>query len=706
MTAAPAADGRREFAFDLATALAVCVLCLLVFWTSMRLGSARMDVPLVYTGDALQYGYIIESAGRAGGLGHIDNAAAPFSTQNLDFPNGDTANLLLARMLGAEGEFGLRFNLFFLASVVLTALSGFAVARAIGLRRALAAAVAVAFTLLPFHFSRIGHLFYTNYSTMAVALWLCVRVAQPIWSAHAQSPWRRRWTLGLIALACAWCGATGVYYAFFTCLALGVTGVIHALDSRDWRAFARAAALGGAIAAVTAVQLVPTALMQREIGKNEQVARRGFEETEINGLKIVQMLLPTSGHRIDKFNELRSVYDSRAPLVAENSTASLGLLGAAGLCLALALALLPRLAAGLPRPVQLSSRLVLALVLFATIGGFGMVFALGITPQLRALNRISPFIGLLSLIVAAGVVQHLLTGPRARLAAIAIGLIAIVVAYLDQAPHRGRRDLPPFYAGTAAAFDSDRDFARELAQRLPKGANVLQLPYLDYPEVGAALGDYTQFRNNLHAPQLHWTHGAMKGRAESRWLQMLALSEPERFVAQATAVGFAAVVVDKRGMTALIERQIAAIAARSSPQIVQSRDGTQVAYVLQPRSAAVARAVAPDSGWYALEGGPERYWVWAKGDALLRLSDPLAGRDCSLALNLKTWAPRTVQAVSGYTVLATVDLVPGREATLQFKVPAQATSIWLRGGHAQRSPTADPRPVSFGWTLDSAPVCR
>ncbi|WP_046657857.1 hypothetical protein [Lysobacter capsici] len=699
-------DQRRAFAADAATALAVCALCFLVFWSSMRLSALRMDVPMVYAGDALQYGYIIESADRAGGLGHIDNTAAPFTTQNLDFPNGDYANILLARMLGPAGEFGLRFNMFFLTSIFLTALSGFAVARSVGLNRALASIVALSFTLLPFHFARLGHLFYTNYSAAAISFWLCMLATRPIWSAHTQSPWRRRGQFALIGLACAWCGSTGVYYAFFSCLALGVVGAVSSIHHGNCRPFFRAAILGALIAGTTMVQLMPSMLMHHDLGKNDEVAKRDFSESEIYGLKVSQLLLPIESHPIRRFRNLRSTYNSTAPLVNENSTAALGLLGSFGLCLALLLLVIPKFASTLPRHTQLSSQLLFSLLLFATIGGFGVMFALLVSPQLRALNRISPFIDYLALIVAAGVAQHLLFAKVRNKIAITVvtALVALVVIY-DQAPIRNRKGFPPTFAANATAFDSDRDFAKALAMRLPAGAMVLQLPYIEYPEVGAALGDYTQFRNNLHAPKLHWTHGAMKGRAESRWLQALANSAPGQFARTVNAIGYSAIVVDKRGVTSLIEQQLAAMSHNQS-SVIESTDGTQTAYILEKPTQSHARAVGADSGWYRLESGGTSSWQWAAGDASLKLSPTESKQNCTIAISLKTWEPRRVNAVVDDKILASVDLIPGTPGALQVAVPSATSRIYLRSTPAARSPTSDPRPVSFGLIMDSAPLCR
>src|SRR6185436_1991128 len=76
-----------------------------------------------------------------------------------------------------------------------------------------------------------------------------------------------------------------------------------------------------------------------------------------------------------------------------------------------------------------------ASILYAMVGGFGYLFALLVTPEMRALNRISVFVaftGIAAFLIAA---QALLAG-RSREAAAAAGLaLAIMfVALVDQVP--------------------------------------------------------------------------------------------------------------------------------------------------------------------------------------------------------------------------------------------------------------------------------
>ena len=102
------------------------------------------------------------------------------------------------------------------------------------------------------------------------------------------------------------------------------------------------------------------------------------------------LFLPVARHHSRALAEVRSIYDSDIRLLqTENTDATLGLVGSAGLAVLLAVALLPVRRAWLLGPL---SGLAVFSVLLGTIGGPGALFNLLVTPQVRCYNRISVFI--------------------------------------------------------------------------------------------------------------------------------------------------------------------------------------------------------------------------------------------------------------------------------------------------------------------------
>ncbi len=687
-------------------ALAACAYCLVIFWQAMGFDQTSLSVPLSYDGDSLQYSFVIEAFASDKGVGSIENAGAPFGTQNLDFPNADFTNLFLSSIVAGDGQFGARFNLYLLLTILLTTFSAFFTARAFGLRPAWAATAAIAFTLLPFHFWRLPHLFYTNYSAAAVSVWLALRLSMPPEAdSTATKGWRKSLGIAAFVLGCVWCGSTGVYYAFFSCIVLASAGVLASFRNGKWFPAKRAGIGLLIIVGVVGLQLLPTSSFVQENGENERVAKRSLQETDLYGLRLAQLVLPIAGHRVPALARIRAKYEAEAGNINENETATLGVFGVFGLIAALFIAVAAPFRRKLDWDYELVGVLLLILFLFATVGGLGSIFSLLITPQLRALNRISPFIGLLAVLIASGVMQSIVDRFKIGILHPIAAVIAILVIVFDQVPY-GMGDHSAKRSATKVRFESDRIFANSIHTSLGSGARVLQLPYIEYPESGAAIGEYVQFRNNLHAPSLHWTYGAMKGRPEASWLRLISSLPPDLFVRTLNATDFSGVVVDERGNNELITRQVDAFVASAPSKRIVSKDATQSGYLLENAPRERARALAPLQGWYELEQSGESVWMWSSGEAGLQLSPPSETSSCTATITVSALRPQRISVNANGRTLESVALAANQAAPLRFRVPADTRRITLSSDEAPAQPgTSDVRLLGFQWLIVDPPVC-
>jgi phosphoglycerol transferase len=692
--------------------IVACLIAILVSVIVCRYGVGltygRGDVPFLYEGDSLQYSYVLE-AQKAGSVAHIDLAGAPIGTDHLDFPNADYANHVMANAVAAPGDFGERYNRVYLLGVALTALAGFAVARRLGIGLALSVAVSIAFSVLPFHFMREAHLYYNNYSALALSLLVATWTYLPPSPGAAPRTRSQRWqSIAARTAILIWIGATGIYFAFFTCVLLGAAGVLSFLQFRSTAGLRRMTLSIAVIVCCTSLQLLPTVLYRMENGRNDQVAARVMSETEIYGLKIAQMLLPVPEHRFDLFARLRQKYDVLAPLNTENSTAGLGLVGALGFCLALLILLVPAFRSRLPQQAQFAAMTVAIMTVFATIGGFAALFSLIVSPEIRSVNRVSPLIGFASLIVLASVMQTLAAAYNRRWLPPLAAALMVLIAIPDQVPDR-RRMLKERTAAAAVRFDSDRKFVADLRRHVPAGANVLQLPFLEYPETNSPLGHYTQLRNQLHGLDLHWTYGAMKGRAASNWLSMLTTRPAEEAVRLFDAAGYSAVVVDERDRTPWIEDFMRVLSAAHPLTTIVSDDRSQTGYALKtPPVVRPALLLAPGSGWYSPEDqGGGKLMMWSSGDAALRIAPVAGGRaGCSLGLSLGTVVPRHVDVLLDGVRVAQAELSPQTRIQLAIAIPKPGALVQIQTSPDAAPPgNGDSRTLAFSQLFDGPLLC-
>lgn len=668
----------------------------------------RADVPLLYEGDSLQYSYVLEVQ-KAGSVADIDLAGAPIGTDHMDFPNADYANNAMANSVAAPGDFGERYNRVYLLGVALTALAGFSVARRLGIGLALSIAVSIVFSTLPFHFLREAHLYYNNYSALALGLLVATWTYLP---PAPDAPTRRRTRRWMSVAArtsiLIWIGTNGIYFAFFTCVLLGAAGVLSLLQFRSTAGLRRAALSIAVIVCCTFLQLMPTLLYRMENGRNEQVAARKVAETEIYGLKIAQLLLPVPDHRLDAFARLRHDYDVNTPLNNENSSAALGVLGASGFCLSLLILLVPALRSRFPQQAQFAAMTVAIMTAFATVGGFAALFSLIVSPEIRSVNRVSPLIGFASLIVLAWMVQILAAANNRRWLPPLAAALMVAIAIPDQLPDR-RRELKHRNAVAIAEFDADRRFIADLRRHLPAQANVLQLPFVEYPETKSSIGHYTQFRNHLHGLDLRWTYGAMKGRTASNWLSLLSRRPPAEAVRLFDAAGYAAVVVDERGRTPWIDSFLRELAAAHPLVEIASSNGTQTGYALKtPSAPRPALLLAAERGWHSPEDQHDgSLLMWSSGDATLRIipiADGIAG--CSLNLDMGTVIARRIELIVAGTSIAQAELVPQKRTQLTIPVPRSGADVLIRTTPEAAPPgNGDKRNLGFSILFPGPLLC-
>jgi phosphoglycerol transferase len=523
---------------------------------ALRLDRADLHVPLCYTWDSLlcqtwikgvlEHGWYLENA----------DLGAPFGQQMYDFPLADSLHFLAIKLLGRlVPDPAAVYNLYYLLSFPLTTLTTLFALRRFRLSYAVSVAAALLFAFLPLHFARLIHYFLACYYLVPLMGMVVLQVylgrfhAARSEDGSPESRWglAGRWLVGLTT--CALTGMAGVYYAFFACFFLLVAGLGALCARRGWGALGVGVALTLIVAVSTGLTLSPSILYKLHNGPNLAAVDRGPAEAEIYGLRITQLLLPVTEHRLPRFARFKRHYNRTAPLVNENDTASLGVAGSAGFLLLLGWLLFRRRGAGRPGLFDALAVCTTAGVLLATMGGLSSLFTYLTVPYIRGYNRIAVYLGFFALCAVAVVLQRAAdrwAGTPRRKAVFWLLLAALVA--LGVADQTSSANVPN-YARWRHDYAEDEDFVRRLEAAVPAGTMVYQLPYMPFPEVPPRHGitDYDLFRPYLHAHTLRWSYGAMKGREADDWQRALVpWSQAERLPLLALA-GFGGVCVDRAG---------------------------------------------------------------------------------------------------------------------------------------------------------------
>jgi phosphoglycerol transferase len=506
-----------------------------------------LSAPFMYSGDELFHSWMTQRV-IEGWLFDNPRSGYPFGSLFLDYPGSDFANHLLMKLLGwLGGNFQFTLNLYFLLGFFVTFAFAYLAFRGLGLSIILSLVGAFVFDFLPFHFLRLGHLFYTWYFVVPVFFclgFICFKSAE-VNSYLRPSP-RMLFLLaaGLIAVA-----SFGVYNALFGVIVLSVAGVAGVIAHKSFRPIGWAAACAAMVTAGVLLNVLPNIAHRTTNGPNPEVAQRSPVESEVYALKMTQLIIPHPGHRNERLAGIASKYNQHTPLINENTTAALGVIGTAGL-LVLFAALLVRVAGGrVDDRLSLLALLVLILFLFGTVGGLGALFANIVSPAIRGWNRISVFIGFGAiagfLILLQATVQRYFPPSRHKIALAVVASSLVVLAFYDQTTPA----CLPCNEQIRSNFEHDRAFVQAIEKQLEPGAAVYQLPYMPFPEVPPQhhLPDYGLTVGFLHSHALHWSYGGMKGRPGDLFYRGLAQEPIERQIEVIKKLGFSGIYIDRRG---------------------------------------------------------------------------------------------------------------------------------------------------------------
>lgn len=527
----------------------------------------RLDfgVPYAYSGDGILYQAYAKGVLDHGWYWHNSNLGAPEGQQLFDFPglNGDTLNVLLIKAIGLfSSDVATVVHVFFLLTFPLAGLAAYLVLRRLGLSTAASTVCAVLFALLPFHFVRgEGHLLLSAYYAVPLGAYLVLAVL-----ADRPLVGPRRTTVATLAICAVIALASGTFYwSAFTIVLVGAAGLLRAGVTRSLRPLWQGGAVVAAIFALVLASLAPSLVYWASHGTNPEVGHRGPLESEDQGLKLAQLVLPMEQHRIGKLAELRQQYDDHFKRTEASVSTPLGVVASVGFIWLLAVSLLQLASPGRriapARHAQVAIAALLAL-LFAWTGGFATFVAV-VEPQIRAWNRLSIFIGFFSLAAVGLLLDRALRALRSRrrgamLVAALLGVV-LVVGLLDQTS----RSITLAYGAFRDEYRSDAAFMRAIDERLPEGASVFQLPYVPFPENPPVYGmaDYDHLRGYLHSDDLRWSYGFVKGRRGDPSPRLVAQPTTQQLVQEVHESGYAGIYIDRRGYpdaAAQLERELAA----------------------------------------------------------------------------------------------------------------------------------------------------
>lgn len=567
------------------------LLALVIAFIGMRITSIDQlsAAPLLnyHDGDALLILPMVKDAVERANIWRNDRMGAPGEFQIYDFPVIDHLHFAGLWLVGQlTGSYVTAFNVYFVLTYPLTALTALAVFRWFGFSLPAAGVGGLLYTFLQYHATRSqAHYFLSAYWVIPLSMYVVLQTARgepPFTETRdGQLRWALwRWgSLGAVVIALM-SALGGAYYGFFTCALLAFAGVYGSVAARSWKPGVSAGLLVGVIWAGGVAAHAPSIIFHATHGPNPLPTQRQPIEAELFGLKLADMLMPHVNHQCPAIARLAAKYHTDRPLPSENIMAPVGGFIAAGLVAVGVMFLLP---VARKWPYGPLGALVVFALLLATIGGLGSLFNFFVTAQIRAYCRMSVFIAFFGLFASCWALDRWLSGRPGARWVVFLGLAPVCI--LDQTPQPWfRPEIVAIRERNAVQFASDHEFFTRVEERLP-GGTVFALPHLPYPEnvMRHRMSSAYRFATGyLHTKTVRWSFGSMRERETDQWLIAVAAEPTPQLIKRIREAGFDGVCVDVYGYSEPEAKKLLdELTALCGPPCATQDDGSRVLFDLR-----------------------------------------------------------------------------------------------------------------------------
>lgn len=517
------------------------IATLAVLFISTHLTEYNFHYPISYQGDGLASAAMVKTIIETGWNSTNPNLGSPLTFNMANYPMVEGFHYLLIKFIALfSNNYAVVINTFYILSFPFAALSALIIMKQLGLRYPFAFVASILFAMAPYHFQRVtNHLFLSFYFTIPISTWLAIlTVENKVFKNYQYKI--------LCPLLCLLIGSSGAYYAFFGMFFISLGGLMSLIQSRKIKCLFPSLYLVSLITLSILINLSPSIIYKIKNPEHVNISQRAPSDSEIYGLNITAMFLPTEAFPSQYLQDIKNKYFKVTRLPASEPT-NLGLFASLGFILLIVL-LLVRSKSFLNNRIHILCILNAFAIFLSTMGGFGSLIAYSFFSQIRCYNRISIFIMFFSITCFFYLIQRTLKNTflykniSLLLSTLLILLITGVITQKQVFIYRWSPDW-------IAKMESDKNFIEQIETILPANSSVFQLPYIAFPESPKVndLENYDHFRAYLNSHSLKWSFGAMKEDSNDLWQRKVSSLPIQSFVNNLIYQNFNGLYIDRRG---------------------------------------------------------------------------------------------------------------------------------------------------------------
>lgn len=461
-----------------------------------------------------------------------------------------------ARFIAAyTDDFYVAENLFLLAIPVLNIMSAYFVFCKLGIRRWLSYAGSLIFALCPYIQMRLfNHQDLAAAECVPIAFMLCIWLMEDDkFAVPCKGYFKNIRNLLLILFGFLIANNGIVYYPFFSCFIILITGVVICLNNKNVRSIIPSVVTIGNIVFWVLVGFIP-AIRGAAVGRGDVAtngAVRDAYRADFFGLDIKALFLSPKGFGFDSLKERYSyLFDNSY----EQEFAYLGIAGIIGIIILFFFLLVDekekRDNKSINR-IMLMSKLNIMLILLGTAGGLGVIVALFL-PFISSYNRVGIFILFASLLALLQLINDIVDKFKSKkikkyLLIIFFSMLFIISLFEQRKSYRFFNER--VLIENAERLYQDQAFFSMLENMAGEGAMVYMLPYMktfENKEAGA-LNDYELYRGYLNTDTIKWSYGGLTGGKNDLWNRATSELDGYRMVGELRERGFVGIYLDLSG---------------------------------------------------------------------------------------------------------------------------------------------------------------
>lgn len=614
----------------------------------LQIWNMRFSIPLNYQGDGLYVGYNVKTIQETGWWFENSRVGAPFNGTMYDFSSlyFDSLSFFILKIIVLFiKNWGKTINTFYIFLFPITALTSHYTMRKLNVNFYTSMLSSIYFTFLQYRFLRgTAHIFLSAYYLIPLVtlLFYWLYTDDNVLTIEKDFFHNKKNIFSIVLLILL--SLSGIYYTFFSCFFVIVIFLIK-VNKYNIKQFLKKFVLSFSIIGITMfLAYIPAILYKLKVGINEESPLRYVSETEFYALRISrlfisQKLFYLKGQYFEKVQ--KNILNYLNFLKNSEGMEYLGIIAIIGFFYLLWVLLKRKKEDN--ELINLLAILNITGILLAVASGFATMFAIFVSPQIRAYNRISVFIAYFCILAISIKIDNLLKEKNKK-TWYPLVLVLFLFSIWDQIPSSSKITYTDSSQKYKKEFDSDKTFILKIEKILGKDGMVFQLPYFKFPETGNIkdLGDYELFKGYLFSENIKWSYGGYKGRESDLWNRYIVSLPINEMLEKISIVGFNGIYIDRKAYTVdeytKLENEIKNIIKEEAYvsddkklvffNLMNFSNSLKNKYSeeqLKEEKNKILKILLSFDGFYKVEQLENRKWRWMKKNSVITVENKTSG---------------------------------------------------------------------------------